>query len=185
MHRFLGTGEQEPATAPASRNPERRLATILFTDIVGSTELAARHGDRRWLEILGQHNAIVREGVREYAGREVKTTGDGFVILFDGPAQAIFCSWEIIPRLEKLGIQVRCAVHIGEIEIADREIGGIGVHIAARILDHAAPGSIIATGTVKDAAVGTAIDFKEGGAHSLKGVPGEWRLYFASAPSDR
>ena len=184
LHKFLGTELTGQPIRDTSRKPDRRLATILFTDIIGSTELAATHGDRLWLEVLERHNVLVRDCLHKFSGQEVKTTGDGFAILFDGPAKAIRCSTSIIEKVQEIGIEVRCGVHIGEIEIAADEIGGIGVHIAARVMDYAEPNSTLVTNTVKDASAGTEIKFTKGEAHTLKGVPGEWNLFSVVAPGD-
>ena len=181
LRKFLGTepGKQAPEKAP--QKPERRLATILFTDIVGSTELAAARGDAVWLDILERHNALVREQISAYSGRIVQTTGDGFLILFDAPAQATRYAASIITAVRDLDIEIRCGLHIGEIEIAEDSIRGIGVHIAARVIGYADPSEILVTGTLKDAVVGSGIEFIKRATRTLKGVPGEWTLYSVAA----
>jgi class 3 adenylate cyclase len=161
--------------------PERVLATVLFTDIVGSTELAARLRDHAWRELLESHHAVVRKELARFRGREIKTVGDAFIATFDGPARAVRCACSIRDVVGQLGIQIRAGVHTGEIELQGEDIGGIGVHITARVIAAAAPGEILASNTVKDLAVGSAIVFKDRGTYALKGVPDEWRLFAAEA----
>jgi class 3 adenylate cyclase len=161
--------------------PERVLATVLFTDIVGSTELAARLRDHAWRELLESHHAVVRKELARFRGREIKTVGDAFIATFDGPARAVRCACSIRDVVGQLGIQIRAGVHTGEIELQDEDIGGIGVHITARVIAAAGPGEILASNTVKDLAVGSAIVFKDRGTYALKGVPDEWRLFAAEA----
>jgi Adenylate cyclase, family 3 (some proteins contain HAMP domain) len=166
-------------TRPAP-DPDRVLATILFTDIVGSTEHAARLGDRAWRELLDSHHLLVRRELARFRGREIKTVGDAFIATFDGPARAVRCACGIRDAVGQLGIQIRGGVHTGEIELQDEDIGGIGVHITARVIATADPGEILASSTVKDLAVGSAIVFKERGTYALKGVPEKWRLFAAA-----
>jgi class 3 adenylate cyclase len=156
---------------------ERILTTVLFTDIVGSTELAASLGDRRWRALLDDHDRVVRDQLRRFRGREVKTTGDGFVASFDGPARAIRCAQGIGEVTRRLGVQVRTGLHTGECEVRDNDLGGLAVHIAARVGARAAPGEVLVSGTVKDLVVGSGIDFQDRGEHELRGVPGTWKLF--------
>jgi pimeloyl-ACP methyl ester carboxylesterase len=157
--------------------PDRVLATVLFTDIVGSTELAAAVGDRRWREVLDAHHAAVRRELTRYRGREVHTAGDGFLATFDGPARAARCAVAITQAVRPLGLEVRAGVHTGEVELMGDDIGGIAVHTGARVAAEAGPGEVLVSSTVKDLVAGSGIAFEERGAHVLKGVPGEWRLY--------
>ena len=155
----------------------RELATVLFTDIVGSTDLAARLGDARWLEVRWAHDEVVRRGLSAFRGHEVKTTGDGFLATFDGPARAVQCADRIRDAIRSLGLQVRAGLHTGEIELLDGDVGGIAVHLAARIMALAGPSEILVSGTLTDLVVGSGIGFADHGTHELRGVPGAWRLY--------
>ncbi len=155
----------------------RELATVLFTDIVGSTDLAARLGDSRWLEVRWAHDEVVRRGLSAFRGHEVKTTGDGFLATFDGPARAIQCADRIRDAIRSLGLQVRAGLHTGEVEVLDGDIGGIAVHLAARIMALAGAGEILVSGTLTDLVVGSGITFADHGSHELKGVPGAWHLF--------
>ncbi len=156
---------------------DRVLATVLFTDIVGSTATAAAMGDQRWLDLLSEHDRIVRAHLARFRGREVKMTGDGCVATFDGPARAIACAAAIDQQLPSIGLEVRAGIHTGEVEMREGELGGIGVHIAARVMSHAERGGILVSSTVKDLVVGSGIRFKACGAVALKGVPGEWPVF--------
>jgi class 3 adenylate cyclase len=160
-----------------NRDPDRALATMMFTDIVGSTDLAASVGDGRWSAILAEHNRVVREQLERFRGREVKTTGDGFLAAFDGPARAIRCAKAISSAVHGAGVDVRAGLHTGEVELLDGDLGGIAVHIAARVSSHAGPQEVLVSSTVKDLVVGSGIEFDDRGTHALKGVPGEWRLF--------
>jgi class 3 adenylate cyclase len=162
------------------RSAERVLATVLFTDIVGSTERAAEAGDGAWREMLDRHNAIVRERLDRFRGREIKTLGDGFVATFDRPAGAVHCAQEIVEQVGGLGLSVRCGLHTGECELLDDDVGGIAVHIGARVNEHARAGEVLVSSTVKDLVVGSDLEFAHRGTHELRGVPGEWQLYAVS-----
>ena len=172
IREFL-TGYRVPATS------ERVLATVLFTDLVGSTERAAELGDHRWRELLESHTTVVRDQLVRFRGREVNTAGDGFLATFDGPARAIRCAQEIARHTSELGLEVRVGVHTGEMERIDGDIAGIAVHIGARIGAKAGPGEVLASGTVRDLVAGSGLVFEDRGAHELRGVPGEWRIFAA------
>ena len=156
---------------------DRVLATVLFTDIVGSTERAAALGDRRWRELLAGYYATARRELTRFRGREVDTAGDGFFAAFDGPARAIRCAEAISAGVRPLGIEVRAGLHTGECEVIGDKVGGIAVHIGARVAALAHPGEVLVSNTVKDLVAGSGLSFQERGVHTLKGVPGEWRLY--------
>jgi class 3 adenylate cyclase len=159
------------------RDLDRALATMMFTDIVGSTDLAASVGDERWRAILAEHNRVVREQLERFRGREVKTTGDGFLAAFDGPARAIRCAKAISAAVHEAGVDVRAGLHTGEVELMEGDLGGIAVHIAARVSAQARAREVLVSSTVKDLVVGSGIEFEDRGTHALKGVPGEWRLF--------
>jgi len=163
-------------------SPERVLATVLFTDIVDSTRLATELGDRRWRELLEQHQKVVRDQLQRFDGREIKTTGDGFLATFDGPTRGAACAKAIVDAMPALGIEVRAGLHTGEVELMGEDVGGIAVHVAARIAALAGAGTVLASRTVRDLAVGSGIDFDPFGRHTLKGVPDEWDLYSVTAP---
>jgi class 3 adenylate cyclase/pimeloyl-ACP methyl ester carboxylesterase len=160
---------------------DRVLATVLFTDIVGSTTRASELGDRAWRELLDRHDDVVRRQLGRFRGAEVKTIGDGFLATFDGPGRAIQCGLAIRDNLQPLGIEVRAGLHTGEVERRGDDLGGIAVHIGARISALAAPGEVLVSSTVKDLVVGSGTAFDDRGAHHLKGVPDEWRLYAVEA----
>jgi class 3 adenylate cyclase len=160
--------------------PDRVLATVLFTDIVGSTAKAAELGDRRWRELLAEHQARVRLQLARFRGRELDTAGDGFFASFDGPARAIRCACAIVDSLRDLGLDVRAGLHTGECEQLEGKVGGIAVHIGARVAAEARPGEVVVSRTVKDLVAGSGIDFRERGSAKLKGVPGEWQLFLVS-----
>jgi len=157
--------------------PDRILATVLFTDIVGSTEQVAAAGDRRWRDLLETHNFVIRRELGRFHGREVNTAGDGFLAVFDGPARAIRCAQAIGAGVRGLGLQVRAGLHTGECERMGDDIGGIAVHIGARVAAQAGAGEILVSSTVKDLVAGARIAFQDRGEHALKGVPGRWRLF--------
>lgn len=159
------------------RLPERFLATILFTDIVGSTDLAASLGDRAWRQLVAAHHAAVRRELRRFGGREVDTAGDGFFATFGQPAQAVRAADGIVTAVAKLGVPVRTGLHIGEAEAAGEKIGGIAVHIASRVMSAAGPGEVLVSGTLRELVAGSGLDFSDRGPHRLKGVPGEWHLW--------
>lgn len=156
---------------------DRILTTVLFTDIVGSTERVASLGDERWHSLLDAHDRAVREQLRRFRGQEINTTGDGFVASFDGPARAVRCARAMIETTGKLGIELRTGLHTGECEIRGDDLGGLAVHIAARVGALAAPGEVLVSSTVRDLVVGSGIEFADRGEHELKGVPGSWRLF--------
>jgi class 3 adenylate cyclase len=162
-------------------SPDRVLATILFADIVGSTERAAQLGDSRWHALLDAFYGVARRQLERFRGREVDSAGDGFFAAFDGPARAIRCAEAIRDGARPLGLEVRAGVHTGECEVMGAKIGGIAVHIGARVAAQAAPGEVLVSSTVKDLVAGSGITFVDRGAHALKGVPGEWRLHAVGA----
>ncbi len=157
--------------------PDRVLATVMFTDVVGSTERAVSLGDRRWTDLLDAHDAAVRRELVAFRGREVKTTGDGFLATFDGPARGICCARAIRSAATDLGLDVRVGLHTGEIELRGDDIGGLAVHISQRVSAAAQPAEIVVSGTVKDLVAGSGIEFEDRGERELKGVPGSWRLF--------
>jgi class 3 adenylate cyclase len=156
---------------------DRVLATVLFTDIVDSTRRAAQIGDRDWHALLDAHDAVVRAQLARFRGREVNTSGDGFLAMFDGPQRAIRCAMAIRDAVQALGIEVRAGLHTGECEIRGDDIGGIAVHIGARVSALAGPNDVLVSSTLRDLVIGSGLEFEDRGAHQLKGVPGEWRLF--------
>jgi class 3 adenylate cyclase len=175
IERFLVEVWEERAEQAAE--PDRVLATVLFTDIVGSTARAAELGDTRWRELLGEHHALIRRQLTRFRGTELDTAGDGFFARFDGPARAIRCACAITDAVKELGIEVRAGLHTGECEIVESKVGGIAVHIGARVAKEAQPSEVLVSSTVKDLVAGSGLEFAERGAAELKGVPGEWRLF--------
>jgi len=159
--------------------PDRMLATVLFTDIVGSTDMMAELGDRGWRKLLDGHHTAVRRQLSRFRGIEMDTAGDGFFARFDGPARAVLCAQAITDDVRKLGIQLRAGLHTGECELADGKVAGIAVSIGARIAAAAMPGEVLVSSTVKDLVAGSGLAFEDRGTHELKGVPGKWRLYAA------
>ncbi len=154
---------------------------MLFTDIVDSTRLATELGDRRWRDLLEEHQKVVRAYLERFGGREVKTTGDGFLAVFDGPTRAVECARAIAADLPSLGIEVRAGLHTGEVELIGDDVGGIAVHVAARISALADPGAVLTSRTVRDLAAGSGIEFTHQGAHTLKGVADPWDVYAVSS----
>jgi len=171
MERFLATLTDEEAGS------DRVLATILFTDIVGSTQRAVELGDGAWRDLLERHHAVVRALIGRYRGREVGTAGDGFLATFDGPARAIRCARAIAQAVHPLGIEIRAGLHTGEIELVGEDVRGVAVHIGARVAAVAGPSQVLVSQTVKDLVAGSGLLFEDAGEHELKGVPDHWRLY--------
>jgi class 3 adenylate cyclase len=176
LQEFL-TGTREPS------EPDRVLATVLFTDIVGSTERAATLGDRRWRDLLEDHHAVVRRELARFRGREIDTTGDGFFAIFDGPARAVRCARAIVDAVRALGLEVRAGLHTGECELIGDTFAGIAVHTCARVAARAAPSEVLVSRTVKDLVAGSGIEFADRGNAQLKGIPEEWHLYAVSGPT--
>lgn len=162
-----------------AQEPERVLATVLFADIVGSTERAAAFGDSPWRKLLEAFYAKVREVLQQYRGREISTTGDGFLAAFDGPARAIRCAGAIRNTVRSLNLEVRCGLHTGECERVGNDLAGIAVHIGARVAALAAPGEVLVSQTVRDLVAGSGLALEDRGTHTLKGVPNDWRLFRA------
>lgn len=170
IEEFLTGTRHEP-------EPDRVLATVLFTDICGSTERAADLGDSAWRQVLERHDRVIGREVARHRGRAVKSTGDGVLATFDGPARAIRAANAIGEQVRDLGIEIRAGLHTGECEVIGNDVGGMAVHIGARVMGHAGPGEVLVSSTVKDLVVGSGIDFAERGEHELRGVPGQWRLF--------
>ena len=170
MEEFL-TGARHTA------HPDRPLATILFTDIVASTERASELGDERWHALVGRHNDIIQAEFDRYGGRPIKTLGDGFLAVFEGPAKAIRAARAMIDAVRPLGIEIRAGIHTGECERQAEDLSGIAVNVAARIVAHASAGEVMVSSTVRELVLGSGIEFVERGTHTLKGVPDEWHLY--------
>jgi class 3 adenylate cyclase len=156
---------------------DRVLATVLFTDIVGSTERASALGDHAWRDLLDRHDRLTRKEIERFSGREIKTLGDGFLAAFDGPGRAVRCARAITEEASRIGIEVRCGLHAGECELRDNDLAGIAVHIGARIGGLAQPGEVLVSTTVKDLVIGSGIEFRDRGTHALKGIPDQWQLY--------
>jgi class 3 adenylate cyclase len=173
IQEFL-TGVREPVA------PDRMLATVLFTDVVGSTDRAHELGDRRWHDLLERHNEVVRRDLERFRGVEIDTAGDGFFATFDGPARAIRCARSIVENVRGIGLDVRSGLHTGECELSAGSVRGIAVHTGARVASVASPGEVLVSSTVKDLVAGSGIEFTDRGVHELKGIPGEWRLYAAN-----
>jgi class 3 adenylate cyclase len=176
----LGEIEEFLTGTRAVPEPDRVLATVMFTDIVGSTRRAADLGDARWRELLSAHHAAVRRELMRFRGREVKTLGDGHLATFDGPARAIRCGHAIAEAVDSLGLEMRIGLHAGEVELMEDDVGGIAVHVAARIGALAAPGEVLVSSTVRDLVAGSGIRFVDRGTERLKGIADEWRLFAAS-----
>jgi class 3 adenylate cyclase/pimeloyl-ACP methyl ester carboxylesterase len=177
ISRFLGVDRTE-------REHDRMLSTVLFTDIVGSTEKASGLGDAAWKHLLEEHHSVVRGHLSRYRGQEVDTAGDGFFATFDGPARAVRCAQQIVRAVQPMGLQVRTGVHTGEVQEIAGKIGGMGVVIGARVGSMAEPGEVLVSSTVKDLVAGSGLRFEDRGTHSLKGIPGEWHLYSAIGDPD-
>jgi class 3 adenylate cyclase len=169
------------AGAPQQAIPDTVLATVLFTDIVGSTQMAAEVGDQAWRELLARHHAVVRRELERFGGLELDTAGDGFLVRFDGPVRAIFCARAILDQVRDLGLELRAGIHTGECRRVEDKLAGIAVNVGARVSAAAGAGEVLVSGTVKDLVAGSEIEFDDRGIHELKGVPGEWRLYAVSA----
>jgi class 3 adenylate cyclase len=170
IQQFLTGTRPSPVT-------ERVLSTVLFTDIVASTERAAEMGDEPWMEVLVAHHSRVRAELERLRGREIDTAGDGFLATFDGPARAVRCAQAIGRAVREIGLEIRAGAHTGEIEVGERDVGGISVHIGARIAALAAPGEVLVSSTVRDLVAGSGLAFEDAGEHQLKGVPDRWHLY--------
>ena len=173
IREFL-TGERE------REEPDRLLTSILFTDVVGSTDLASRLGDEHWRSLLETHHRSARSEISRHRGLEVASAGDGFVARFDGPARAIRCAHAIVDAAASHGLEVRAGVHTGEVELIGDDIAGIAVHIGARIASLAGPGEILVSGAVRDIVAGSGLTFTDHGMHDLRGVPGQWQVYRAA-----
>ncbi len=167
--------------SPQQHVPDTVLATVLFTDLVGSTERAAKIGDRAWRDLVARHNEVVRRELTRFRGVEMDTAGDGFFARFDGPARAIRSGQAIVEGVSSLGLDVRIGVHAGECELHEEKVAGIAVSVGARVAGLAEPGQVLVSSTVRDLVAGSGLDFEAQGTHELKGVPGEWRLFAVSA----
>lgn len=174
---LLGEIEEFLTGARHEPEPDRILATVLFTDIVNSTLHAVEMGDRKWRELLSEHHRLIRSELIRFRGREIDTAGDGFFATFDGPARAIRCAEAIRNAVTQLGITTRLGLHTGECEVIDEKVAGIAVHTGSRVMNHAMPGEVLVTSTVKDLVAGSGIDFVDRGVIKLKGVPGDWRVF--------
>ena len=177
MDSTLDEIEEFVTGARPDREPDRVLATVLFTDIVSSTEHAVRLGDRRWRDLQERHHVLVRRELVRHRGREVDTAGDGFLATFDGPARAVRCAVAIGEGVRALGLEVRAGLHTGECELRGDRVSGIAVHTGARVMAQAGAGEVLVSSTVKDLVAGSGLRFEDRGVHAFKGVPGEWRLY--------
>jgi DNA-binding NarL/FixJ family response regulator len=185
--RLIGAfvGEQAPTFPASDRGDDRILATVLFSDIVASTERAAAIGDRRWRDLLDRHDQIVRAELGAHGGKEIKTTGDGFLALFDAPARAIRCAIAVRDALRAVGVDVRIGLHSGEVELRGNDVGGIAVNIGARVAAAGSAGDVVVSSTVRDLVAGSGIGFADRGEHDLKGVPDRWRLFVVDGPVPR
>jgi DNA-binding NarL/FixJ family response regulator len=185
--RLIGAfvGEQAPTFPASDGGDDRILATVLFSDIVASTERAAAIGDRRWRDLLDRHDEIVRAELGAHGGKEIKTTGDGFLALFDAPARAIRCAIAVRDALRAVGVDVRIGLHSGEVELRGNDVGGIAVNIGARVAAAGSAGDVVVSSTVRDLVAGSGIGFADRGEHDLKGVPDRWRLFVVDDPVPR
>jgi class 3 adenylate cyclase len=181
MEAIIGEVEEFLTGVRTVPEPDRVLATVMFTDVVGSTERAAKLGDARWHDLLDAFEAAVRRELARFRGHEVKTMGDGCLAVFDGPARAIRCGRAIADAVRDLGLEVRTGLHCGEVELMERDVSGIAVHIAARVGALAGTGEVLVSSTVKDLVAGSGIRFEDRGRKQLKGVPDEWQLFAAVA----
>jgi class 3 adenylate cyclase len=172
----------EARAFPTGSSAERILATVMFSDIVSSTERAAEIGDRRWRDVLDRHDELVRAELGAHGGREIKTTGDGFLALFDAPARAIRCAVAIRDRLRSVGLDVRIGLHSGEVELRGSDVGGMAVNIGSRVAEQGSPGNVVVSSTVRDLVAGSGIGFIDRGEQTLKGVPDRWRLFVVADP---
>jgi class 3 adenylate cyclase len=173
----LGLVEELVTGSTTLQEADRVLATVLFTDIVGSTERAAAIGDRAWRDLLERYYGEVRREIARFRGREIDTAGDGVFAAFDGPARAIRCASAMGRAVRPLGLELRTGIHTGECELAGDKIAGIAVHVGARVMSHAGPGETLVSSTVRDLVAGSGIECVDRGAQALKGIPGEWRLF--------
>lgn len=180
---ILGEIEEFLTGARQSVAVDRVLATVMFTDIAGSTDLAAEVGDSRWRALVEAHNSLVRRNLDLHHGREIDNAGDGFIARFDGPARAIRCAAAVVEGARRLDLGVRAGIHTGECEEADGKLRGVAVHIAARVMAAAQPGSVLVSQTVRDLVAGSGIRLIDTGPHHLKGVPGDWQLYRVDSSS--
>jgi class 3 adenylate cyclase len=171
--------EVEEFLTGARHGPElnRILATVMFTDIIGSTEQVVELGDHQWRDLIEQHHSLVRSELNRFRGQEIDTAGDGFFATFDGPARGIRCACTIRDSVANLGITIRAGLHTGECEVMGDKVGGIAVHIGARVMAKAGPGEVLVSSTVKDLVAGSGLHFNDRGEHALKGIPDEWRLF--------
>jgi class 3 adenylate cyclase len=174
VERFV-TGSTSDPVSPS----DRVFAVVLYTDLVGSTKQAAELGDRRWRELLEVHNHALRRQIEHHRGRLVKSTGDGVLAVFDGPARAVRCAQAILGDIRQLGCEAYAGLHAGEIELLGDDVAGIAVHIAARVMSSAAPGEVLVSSTVKDLVVGSGLQFADRGPQTLRGIPDAWQLYAA------
>jgi class 3 adenylate cyclase len=181
----MWAGDQDPVIAEVQQfltgarpapQADRVLATVLFTDVVGSTQRAAALGDHAWGALLEQHHHAVRSALAEHRGREIDTAGDGFLAIFDGPARAVRCAQAVIESVRSLGLEIRAGLHTGEIELAGDNVRGIAVHIGARVAAIAGPNEVLVTSTVRDLVTGSGLMFEERGTYQFKGVPDPWRV---------
>lgn len=174
---ILDEVEEFVTGARRGQEPDRVLATVMFTDIVGATERAVALGDRRWRDLLDSHHTVIREQLTRFRGREIDTAGDGFLAAFDGPARGVRCAGAIVREMRRLGLEIRAGLHTGECEILGDKLSGIAVHTGARVASLAGAGEVLVSGTVKDLVAGSGITFEDRGVQILKGLPGEWHLY--------
>jgi class 3 adenylate cyclase len=181
---ILGEVEEFLTGGRRGAEPDRVLATVMFTDLVGATERAVQLGDRRWRELLDRHHAVIRGQLARFGGREIDTAGDGFFASFDGPARAVRCAAGIVSEVGRLGLEIRAGVHTGECEIHGTKLSGIAVHIGARIAALARAGEVLVSSTVKELVAGSGIELEDRGLAQLKGLPDAWRIYAMRAPSE-